>query len=120
MIDFTYSVKEVGDLKNFKISYENKENPTGVTYSIIIKNQISDTPDETTTTTTPTLTIVCTTTPPTIPLTTTISCAPTTTHPYEPIPQTGEVSSLFALKAFLGVDLLVFVALLLLRKSLKR
>ena len=120
MIDFKYSVKEVGDLKNFNVSYENEENPTDVKYSIIIKNQISDTPEETTTTTTPTLTIVCTTTPPTIPLTTTIPCAPTTTHPYEPIPQTGEVSSLFALKAFLGVDLLVFVALLLLRKSLKR
>ena len=119
MIDFSYSVEEVSDLKNYKISYQNEKNPTDVNYSIIIKNQISDTPEETTTTTTPTLTIVCTTTPPTIPLTTTIPCPPTTTHPYEPLPRTGEVSSLFALKAFLGVDLLVFVALLLLRKSLK-
>ena len=119
MIDFSYSVEEVSDLKNYKISYQNEKNPTDVNYSIIIKNQISDTPEETTTTTSPTPTIICTTTPPTIPLTTTIPCPPTTTHPYEPLPRTGEVSSLFALKAFLGVDLLVFVALLLLRKSLK-
>lgn len=37
--NFTYTVKEVGSLKGFAVSYDNESNPTDVDYSIIMTNQ---------------------------------------------------------------------------------